>query len=321
MLPGIAAYCDPSFRRDLGSAVPRIITGEAMLKLNVKFVSAVFAGLLAGGPLAVMTPGVVDAADDCLSGPKGQTPQGGHWYYRIDHATKRHCWYLGDEREKLSQASPPISVLPEKPVPPKAEPPLQPEIANARAELAPQTRIEAPNSDAALPPTMPADAAPPQRWIVGARWPDPYNDPPAAEPAPPKRDEGTSANLTAQAQPTSVAPPEPIAAAEPSPAPSASAYSVPVRLAALLGALALAGITGGIVFRLTSTPRHAHPRIRKPRGAIWEQTDDDRILLSARPSADALSRRTGFARDLDQPGDRSERIAEFFAQISRRSPT
>jgi hypothetical protein len=292
-----------------------------MLRLNVKFVSAVLAGLLAGGPLAVMTPGVVDAADDCLSGPKGQTPQGGHWYYRIDHATKRHCWYLGDEREKLSQASPPISLLPEKPVAPKAEPPLQPEIANARAELAPQTRIEAPNSDAALPPAMTAEAAPSQRWIVGARWPDPYDDPPAAEPAPPKRDDGTSGNLTAQAQPTAVSPPESFAATEPSPAPSASAYSVPVRLAALLGALALAGITGGIVFRLTNTRRPARAKVRKPRGAIWEQTEDDRIPLSAHPSADVLPRRPGFARDLDQPGDRGERIAEFFAEISRRSST
>jgi hypothetical protein len=286
-----------------------------MLKLNPQFVSAVFAGLLAGAAVVAMTPGAADAADDCLSGPKGQTPQGGHWYYRIDHATKRHCWYLGDEREKVSQASPPISLQPAKPVSPKAEPALQPTVANARAELLPQTRIEAPQVDGTLSPAMPADAAPPQRWIVGARWPDPYSDPPAAEPAPVRRDAVTSANLTAQAQPASVVPAEQFAAAEPSPVPSA--YSVPVRLAALMGALALAGI----IYKLVSTPRPAQARLRKPRGAIWPSRDDDRILLSAHPSADVLPHRTGLARDLDRAGDRSERIAEFFAQLSRRSPT
>ncbi len=30
---------------------------------------------------------------DCLPGP-GQAAANGHWYYRIDHATNRKCWYL-----------------------------------------------------------------------------------------------------------------------------------------------------------------------------------------------------------------------------------
>jgi hypothetical protein len=38
------------------------------------------------------------AADECLAKPNGPTPQGQHWYYRIDHANDgRQCWYLRAE--------------------------------------------------------------------------------------------------------------------------------------------------------------------------------------------------------------------------------
>jgi hypothetical protein len=33
-------------------------------------------------------------ADDCLAAPNSAAPQGSHWYYRIEHATKLKCWYL-----------------------------------------------------------------------------------------------------------------------------------------------------------------------------------------------------------------------------------
>jgi hypothetical protein len=32
--------------------------------------------------------------DTCRASPGAAAPQGLHWYYRIDRATKRHCWYL-----------------------------------------------------------------------------------------------------------------------------------------------------------------------------------------------------------------------------------
>ena len=38
------------------------------------------------------------AADDCLAKPNEPTPEGQHWYYRIDHANNgRQCWYLRAE--------------------------------------------------------------------------------------------------------------------------------------------------------------------------------------------------------------------------------
>jgi len=67
---------------------------------TAKFASAIFASLLAGVPITTISHSAAGADDECLSSPKDQTPQGGHWYYRIDHATKRNCWYVRAEGEK-----------------------------------------------------------------------------------------------------------------------------------------------------------------------------------------------------------------------------
>jgi len=114
-----------------------------MSNRTAKFVSAIFVSLLAGAPLTTVSHGAVPAADDCLSGPKGQTPSGGHWYYRVDRATKRHCWYIGDEKEKLSRVAPKNSAPLADPVSPQKETATQRSIADAHAELPlPQTRVE-----------------------------------------------------------------------------------------------------------------------------------------------------------------------------------
>src|SRR5258707_14496402 len=102
---------------------------------TAKFVSAIFASLLAGAAFATISHGTADAADDCLSGPKGETPEGSHWYYRVDRLTKRHCWYLRGENEKLSQAAPPVTASPAKPVAAKPETTMQRSVADARAEV------------------------------------------------------------------------------------------------------------------------------------------------------------------------------------------
>jgi hypothetical protein len=101
----------------------------------------------------------------------------------------------------------------------------------------------------------------------------------------------------------------------------ARTYSVPMQLAALMGALALAGIIGSVIFRFGSPQGPAQARIRKPRGAIWEATDDDRIRLSADPAANAVPRRPDFTRGSGRAGGRNDRIAEFFSQLSKRAPS
>src|SRR3979411_3326922 len=60
------------------------------------------AGLLVGmvvarggpGSRAPAQPAPAAAADECLAKPNGPSPRGSHWFYRIDRANNRHCWYL-----------------------------------------------------------------------------------------------------------------------------------------------------------------------------------------------------------------------------------
>jgi hypothetical protein len=291
-----------------------------MFKRNAKLVSALFACFLAATSFTTVSHGADGAADDCLSGPKGHTPEGGHWYYRIDRATKRHCWYLREEDEKLSQTVAPNSSPSAKPVAPKPPATMQPTVADARAELTPRTVVEAPNPVQAPVPAMPADAAQTQSSLVASRWPDPYSTPPSADEAPASRDADQSTDA-AQAQPASA-----VLGAQPSTAadaaPVSPADSVRMQLAALAAALALAGIVGAVIFRIAGARRPAKTKFRRDRGAIWPPTDDDRIQPSANPEADVLPRRPGFARDLDRGRNHNnDRAAEFFAQLSRRTPS
>jgi len=47
------------------------------------------------------------AADDCLAKPGATAPKGQHWYYRLERASNRRCWYLGAEGAKPRQAAAP----------------------------------------------------------------------------------------------------------------------------------------------------------------------------------------------------------------------
>ena len=90
--------------------------------------------------------------------------------------------------------------------------------------------------------------------------------------------------------------------------------SLPVLLAVMTGALALAGITASLVLKFGGARRTAR-RVRRDR--IWESTDFDTIRPSARPDADIVPRRP-VPRDLDQVGAADDRVADFYAQLSKR---
>jgi hypothetical protein len=59
--------------------------------------------LLAG---ALFTARAAFAADECIAKPTGAAPQGQHWYYRVDRASKRQCWYLAAEGTKVRAPAP-----------------------------------------------------------------------------------------------------------------------------------------------------------------------------------------------------------------------
>jgi hypothetical protein len=81
------------------------------------------------------------AADDCLATPNGPTPQGQHWYYRIDHANDgRQCWYLRAETDRVqktnsSNAMAQAIPAPTRPTTPAAETPLGKNTAPAAAPI------------------------------------------------------------------------------------------------------------------------------------------------------------------------------------------
>jgi hypothetical protein len=301
----------------------------AMSNRTAKFVSAIFASVLAGASLATLSPGAA-RADDCLTAPKDETPEGSHWYYRIEHGTKRHCWYLRQEGGQQTQTAAPDPSSSARPMPPKAEGATPRSLADAHAELPPRTSI-APEKNSAAPfPAMPAvtesigvpPAALPPQSVFASRWPETSGVGAATSPQP------VTAELAANLPSNAAAAPAPVVAAAVPLAAADTSQGLPPSLPKLLGvmtgALALAGITATVVFKLGGARRPSRRRVRPD--DIWERADDDGIRRSNRPAPDVVPRRTGFPRDLDQPADAdlndaSERIAEFISQLSRRAPT
>jgi hypothetical protein len=256
---------------------------------TAKFVSAAFAGVLAGVPLTTASNSAAPAADNCLSGPKNPAPQGSHWYYRIEHATQRHCWYLKDESEKLSQAVSPNS--------PKAAPAMQHSIANAHAELtSPQVGIEPATSAATPQPTpVPANAAGLQNnqlaaprdantqlSAVASRWPEPSNMGSSANPGSAAGDSSATVQSNSKVtRPPAVAAVTLAAADASSGKQSGAAHML---LVVILGALSIAGLIGSAVLRFGG----------------------------ARPIG---------GRDMRAADDPNRRIAEMMARLSRTAAT
>jgi hypothetical protein len=293
-----------------------------MSQRTAKFVSAIFASALAGIPLATTSRGETVTPDSCLSSPKGETPQGSHWYYRIEHGTMRHCWYLREASERVSQSSPQNILPPAKPPAPAAPPAsvaAQHSPADARAEVPPQASRD--DGPTAAPLTAPARAndavrtdgsgASSSTAILASRWPDPSGAIP-----PTGLQQPANSNSTSNTPVESTLPPAPVDAAvipaDPDSASHGERGIMPI-LVAILGALTL---TAAAIAKF-GRPRRLRPRIvRGRRGPIWETTDDDRIVLSDYPGTNAHMRRPRFARSV---GEADDRKSESYRRKSTRA--
>jgi hypothetical protein len=99
-----------------------------------------------------------------------------------------------------------------------------------------------------------------------------------------------------------------------------SAYPVQTLLAAMMGALALAGLLGRVIFKFVGPRRPASRRGRGRRGAIWKSAaTGGRAASRVYPGADALPLGADFPRDLDEVNDPDDRIAELLRDFSRKS--
>jgi hypothetical protein len=276
-----------------------------MSNRTAKFVMALFVSLVAGVTLTTISH---SAVDDCLSGPKDKTPEGSHWYYRIDRATKRHCWYLREEDGKPLQITTSNAPSSAKPALPNADAVMQRSIADARASLPPQTLIKQQQNNIStgqqISAPVPNDAriennqSPSARdanmslSLIASRWPGELGANPPTDPAPDAGNRAVRPNSTLQAQQSTALAAGQYAVADLS---QTLAYSLSARLAVLMAALALAGIIASVVLKPGSPRRPPQVKVRIRQGTIWEPTDDDRIVLSALPDADVPSRRTGRA--------------------------
>ena len=72
--------------------------------------------------VSVGAPTTTARADDCLAEPNSPAPAGSHWYYHLDRATQRRCWYIHATDQPVQRAaaqatSDPASVPPAPPNP------------------------------------------------------------------------------------------------------------------------------------------------------------------------------------------------------------
>ena len=310
-----------------------------MPKPTAKLVSAaIFASLLAGTPLVTASHAAPAEADKCLSGPKGAPPAGGHWYYRVDRATKRACWYVGDAKEKLARAVPETSPPATDSVAPPNSAHTQQSIANARAEFpAPAMRPE-PDTFAgqrAAPATI-AGALNPEndrranagvtgadRSVVASRWFEPAS---MDSSAPPQASANNSANQSQVA--SELAPPKApfrLAAADASSVKPAG--SVQQLLIAIVGALALAGLLASAIFRLSGARRTGRRATGVDGRVNWDlagtsrRTPPDETQGAASLRAVDLLPEAGFSRNPRAAEDPNERIAQMLTRLARSAAT
>jgi len=63
------------------------------MSMRAVFCVPVIAAGMIGVALA-LGAGTALAAVECLTEPNRDPPEGSHWFYRVDRATDRRCWYL-----------------------------------------------------------------------------------------------------------------------------------------------------------------------------------------------------------------------------------
>jgi hypothetical protein len=235
-----------------------------------------FAATMLGGSLLAalaVQPTPLHAAD-CLASPNGAAPKGSHWFYRVDRATKKNCWYVRAETARPAAAKP--SLAQNAPAPAA---PLQPSIANARAEvragdaMQPKPEVPEPAPLQVADEAQPSDtAAAPEsgQSTLASRWLDRPTIDRTSNATP------TSSDANPTSSPPTPAAPTPLAAVT-SPAPSAG---IPPLLLVIIGALGAAATVAGVVFKFGRSRRDDAPDFRREPQAPWDAADVEPAIVS-----------------------------------------
>jgi hypothetical protein len=338
-----------------------------MAKGVAKFASAMFVGFVILAPVAsnaqdsgdspadkMAPPAAVEksapaektTAEECLTTPNGESPQGQQWRYRLERGTQRRCWYLRDRADRAAQpilttvpaAAKPLARAADTPAP--RPPALPPRAGNdARAELPfPRSRVDA------NPVTFPARPRPSPAMTIGAdagpgiadenlrrgpampRLSQPLDtfsaSPPAADTTSALTNDAvteTNANFGMPAAPavpvdTGVLPEVP-------PPPKTSLQKL---LLVIFGALAFAGLTASLIHHLARVWRKR--RVRQRRRMLWQsgKAAHGRPAPALQPAsqpalqADRAAQRPARA-EIQTPSEQAQgQIEELLGQMAER---
>jgi hypothetical protein len=286
---------------------------------TAKFISALVGSIIAGAPLAAVSQNAPSApsaastentAADCLASPKGAAPQGQHWFYRVERATKRQCWYLRAEGAKATQSAQATTDAP------NTAPAAPPSVQNARAEyIATQTGPAASPPAPAAAATQPAPSAPnanAAQPAVATRWPDAASASPAPQPSAAPAAAPAAASVQPSARPAASPAPVTLAAADaPADKPTGSLQML---LLVIGGALALAGLLASVIYRFAGGRARARAADRRVNWDHRQDESDGRAPWHAEP-APRVERPLPV--DFDAMRVEAPQIAAFSNAISR----
>jgi hypothetical protein len=328
-----------------------------MANRATKFVSAIVVSAVVGIPVSTFAKDAAAGSDtstpdsstpaassstECLTTPNRESPQGQHWFYRMEPGTNRRCWFLRDQAERASQTVSPRASSSQSPFPnvvqplPAATPPAPKtfsknaqasrSLSNAGAESgARSTGVE---SNGLTVPKTPVfittgsagtnrgasagtDAAQGTSAALSSSGPMDASIAGSSPDATAADGPNTSSNLNTGLSASSASE-IPGMANMPQEKPSAS---LQVLFLVILGALAFAGIIASLTHRMPRIWRRRYARSR--RHSIWRGADGGRrgpwaaaVTAAASPGRNQDRRPTGAQRD-----DPSGQIKRFLTQI------
>jgi hypothetical protein len=260
-----------------------------MSHVTTKVASTLLIGVAAAAVSTALLSRSANAADSCLTEPKGDSA-GKHWYYHIERGTGRHCWYQRGQDDTSARTDDDKQAASDQAPSSNGHADAARTFADAHAEIAPKAaRPDSTNAAAApsvwpspqasdapasnVTETAPAQAAPDS--ALASRWPQPAD---AAAPSPSPRPDATLMAADAQDNTTNAntanaidVPPPPAASPAPPERPSSSIQKL---LLVAGGALTLAGLTGSAVYRL-GRRRRRNDWLRE-RNAWQDEQNSDR---------------------------------------------
>ena len=322
-----------------------------MSHVTAKVASTLLIGVAAAAVSTALPSRAVNAADSCLTEPKGDSAQGKHWYYHIERGTGRHCWYVRGQDDTSARDDDDKQATSDQAPPSRVDPVAARTFADARAEIAPKAAGPDSTNAAAAPSVWPApqvanapannaaagnsapapaaaDSALASRWPQSADAASPSPQPDATLMVAGAQDNTANANA-ANATDASTPP-----AASPAP-PERPSSSIQKLLMVAFGALTLAGLTGSAVYRLGRRrrrndwlrERNAWQDAQNPNRPPWVDEPrlysnenvadlDDRQIRDDRRVREPESDFSLAMSDSEAGSDRVEKIEDFLARLT-----